>query len=505
MGLSQNSNRHEMTSEIYVMRLFTHACLATMLAAFPSMVGCAKDGLSNSSPTATSKDSAARAATQVEAVEVAQRTHLQMVDLPGASVYGFETTLLEAKVGGYVKELSRLKNPLTGELEEVDIGTYAKKGEVLAVLDAPEMIDELNEKDALILQAESEVAQAEAAIRQAEAEVSRAEAALEEARTEYEETNAARRYSEADFQNQNNLFQQSATTRELVDKAKSQLDVALAAIATVNARIRTAAADAKTAEARRGKTEADLRNSQAHVQVAKAARDRVQTLLDYAQIRAPFDGLISKRMVDHGAFVRPATSNSSAMPLFEMTRSDKVRIDANVPMSRAQRIRVGQPVIIHTIGGLPGVTVEGEISRSANVLDQKSRMMNIQVHLTNPVRDAQYIRRQGNWIKPNSDSAQNTKDLVLQPGMYGTVTILKTWEDLAVVPTSAVGMDDSGHQYVMALSTQDGKTVCQSTIVDVVFNDANEVGISGGIKLAQRIVARDIHQLTDGQQVDVKQ
>ena len=485
------------------MCLFRLVCLPNVLLMLTIISGCTENGPTTSSPTVTTNASTPSTA-QVETVEAAQQTYVETIDLPGASIHGFETTVLESKIGGYVKKIHELRNPRTGELEEVDIGSYAKRGDVLTDLDVPEMMDELTRSNAVVLQAESEVAQANAAIRQSEAEVSSAKAALEEAKMEYEEKDAMRRFRQSELQNQQKLFQQRATTRELVDKAQSQLDAALAVIATVEARIQTATAKADAAVAHREKTEADLKKFQAYVKVVEAARDRVQTLLGYAQIRAPFDGLISKRMVHHGAFVRPATSNSAAMPLFEITRSDKVRIDANVPMSRVQRIRVGQPVIIHTIGGLPGVTVAGEITRSAAVLDHDSRMMNIQVHLTNPVSDARFTRQQDKWIKTTSDTSEKAADVVLQPGMYATVTMLETWEDLAIVPTTAVGVDESGNHFVYTLATANGKTLCQSTFVDIVFNDAKDVGISRGIKPGQQIIARNIDQLKDGLAVAVK-
>ena len=394
------------------MRLLTCVCLSIVAPLLAACTGCDDSENANDLTTTAQTTTSNKAATRVAVVEVLSRQYVETVDLPGASVHGFETTVLEAKVGGYVKQISQLANSVTGELEDVDIGSLARTGEVLAVLDAPEMVDDLAQTRALVLKAESEVAQAEAAIRQADAEVARDMALVDEARTERDEKDAFVRVRQADFDNQQSLHQKNATTRELVDKAKFQLDAAVAALASVDARIRTAEAMAHVADANREKAEADLTAAQAHVAVAQADMARTQTILDYAQIRAPFDGLITKRMVDHGAFVRPATSNSSAMPLFEITRTDRIRIEVKVPMSRAQRIRVGQPVIIHGIGGLPGFTAEGKITRSADALDQNSRMMNIQVHLSNPVKDAKYTRQQGTWTRSTSDTPRRRTEPV---------------------------------------------------------------------------------------------
>ena len=415
-------------------------------------------------------------------------------------MHGLETTLLESKVGGYVKEFGKVTDAAGHEVE-VDIGAVVEKGQLLAVLDAPEMQDELKEKQAGVMQAETVVVQAEAMIRQAEAQIASARAAVDEARTELQEKQALRELSHAEYQNQRKLYSLQATTRELVDKARSKWDAASAMLQTVDARIRTAEAGLNAAAANLQKAEADLNHAQAQVDVAKAAASRSQTWIDYANITAPFAGIIAKRMVDHGAFVRPATSNSSAMPLFEIVRTDKVSVEASVPMSRAARVQVGQTAVFHTIGGLPGVTVQGTVTRSASVFDQDTRMMGVHVDLTNPVASAHFIKQDGQWTQASSGSANDADTIQLRPGMFGTLTILETWNDLAIVPTTAVGTDDSGNPYTLVIADEGQTTNCRRRSVTVVFNDAKDVGLSSGVEAGETVVARNVNSLRDGESV----
>ena len=480
------------------MRVLLEVHLAGLAVVILVATGCGQDSITAPVENSGTIQTADKALPRADTVEAERRSFTLSVDLPGASVHGFETTLMEAKVGGYVQKIGRFKNAATGTSENVDIGTRVEKDDILAVLDAPEMLDELQEKEALVLQAESDVAQYAAAIRQAEAQRVSATAAWDEAKTERLEKEALQKFAQAEFDNQQKLYNTQATTRELLVKARSQLDAAIAGLVSADARIRTAEAFLPAAEASVEKAQADHQSAIARVRVASATLARTKTLVEYTNIRAPFAGVVTKRMVDHGAFVRPATSNSAAMPLFEVTRSDKVRLIAKVPMIRAERVKLGQPVIFHSIGGLPGLTVEGQVSRSAMVLDPNSRMLEIQVDLTNPVQQAGWIKQSRKWEKRQAFAA---RDVVLKPGMVGTATILESWENLAVVPTTAVDVNEGGNSYVLVVEEAGGKKYCRQRIVDVAFNDASEVGISAGISPGDVVVARNIDRLNDGQQV----
>jgi len=190
--------------------------------------------------------------------------------------------------------------------------------------------------------------------------------------------------------------------------------------------------------------------------------------------------VIARRMVDHGAFVRPAT-NSVAQPLFEITRNDKVRIVASVPVAKAPQVKLDQDVVCHTIGGLPGVRIAAKVTRSTVVLDHESRMLRIDVHCTNPL-----------------DVMETDRQVNLQPGMFCTVTVtLRHWDELPVVPTSAVASDEYGNPYVMVVESG----LCRRQNVTIAFDDAIEVGLSSGIEVGAILVQRDIASLAEGQEV----
>ena len=448
-------------------------CLARTLLLLTVLTGCDRTA---ATPEPSKTEGNAPVA-EVELLTVTGRPYVQTVELPGASVHGMETTLVMAKVGGYVAEISRING------KEVDIGSHVAEGDVLAVLDVPEMLDELQESQARVQQAESEVLQAVAGIQQARADVRRRELEVEQAEAAEEETRALLRLRQTEQQRVSRLVEGKALEQELLDQAVYRLDAARAASVSAAAAVKTAGANVLSARASVAKAEADKANTDARVSVAKAVLSRLETLRKYTQIRAPFDGVIVQRMVDRGAFVRPATNNSGAMPLFKITRVDRLRIVASVPVTKAALVEVGQKALFTNVGGLPGVAIAGKVTRSALALDQGSRMMRIEVHVDNPAPDL------------NSPASLGvTEKRFLKPGMFGTVTVtLNSWDrdgPLPVVPTSAVATDENGKAFVVV--ARDG--AFRRTAVEIALNDAVDVGISAGLKVGDRIVLRDVEK-----------
>ncbi len=457
-------------------RFFTIAALVLLLG------GCGPSAVLEEDPPPKAGTASSSGSPALETDTVSGQPYVEKVDLPGASVHGFETTQLLAKLGGYVGEIKKAGD------EEIDIGALVEKGDALALLDVPEMADELAEKQALLRQAISETAQAQAAIKQALAELEKRKAQVGQAEAGRQEKRALLNLRQAAYRRIARLVAQGAVGTENLDEAKFALDAAESSLVSVQANVTAAKAEVSVAEENVTKAKLDKQSAEARVHVAEAAAARIRTLTDYATIRAPYAGIITKRFVDHGAFVRPATSNSGAMPLFEITRIDKVRVVVSAPNVKTTRIRVGQKVRFHGIGGLPGVVVEGTVARSAIALDENSRMMRIEIHFKNPVVDA-----------------ETDEQIVLKPGMFGTATVtLNSWSGdnlLPVVPASAVASTPSGHSYVIVL---DDEARTHQRRIEMAFNDAVHVGISKGVKIGEVVVLKNTAELVDSGKFSLK-
>ena len=182
-------------------------------------------------------------------VTVAQRLQTN------ATLEAFEEADLFAKVSGYLSDV------------RVDIGDHVKAGQVLAVIDVPEMKQELAE---------------------AKAQLESKQSSLESARRQLD-------HNKADLALQNAL----AKDRDQLGEGRGFISDRT--LDQVHANAEIAKADLGVAEANR-----DLAANQ--VDVAAATVEKIKALLAYTQIVAPFDGVVARRQVNRGDLVQAATA-----------------------------------------------------------------------------------------------------------------------------------------------------------------------------------------------------
>jgi multidrug efflux pump subunit AcrA (membrane-fusion protein) len=257
-----------------------------------------------------------------------------------ATIQAFFVTDLYAKNAGYVSQIN------------ADIGDHVKKGQVLAVIENPE------------LQAQFEKAQAA---------VAQGKAALDVAKRQLAGMEADLVLQRATLERQKELYAGKAATAQTLDEARAKEGVAAAAVETSKAKISLADAD---------------------LQAAKAEADRLQALLQYDKIIMPFDGVVTRRLVNPGDLVQSATATRAA-PLFTCQKLDVVRVFADAPEASAAAIRPGTRAEVKLWGE---TTIQGSVTRVATALDPETRTMRVEIDLPNP-------------------------DEKLQPGMYAHVTL----------------------------------------------------------------------------------
>src|SRR5262249_48179972 len=102
--------------------------------------------------------------------------------------------------------------------------------------------------------------------------------------------------------------------QELAEETKNQLEAARSGWKASQAQI-------ETKQAKLVATEADLKLADARIEVAQAEVNRLKVLVGYATITAPFDGIVTRRLVDRGVMVKDI-----ATPLVTVARIDMVRV-----------------------------------------------------------------------------------------------------------------------------------------------------------------------------------
>jgi multidrug efflux pump subunit AcrA (membrane-fusion protein) len=245
-----------------------------------------------------------------------------------ATIQAFFATDLYAKAYGYVSQINN------------DIGDHVKKGQVLAVIEEPEL---------------------EAQFDKAQAVVHQAKAALEVAKRQLAGMQADLTLQQVTLKRQKELFAGKAATAQTFDETQAKERVSNANVETGKAKITSAEAD---------------------LQAAKAEAERLQALLQYDKVVAPFDCVVTKRLVNPGDLVQAATSTRTD-PLFTCQKLDVVRVLADVPEASVAGIRPGLPADVKLYGSA-GVTVHGTVTRIGAVLHPATRTMRVEIDLPNP-------------------------------------------------------------------------------------------------------------------------
>ena len=226
----------------------------------------------------------------------------------------YETVAIYPRVTGFVKTIA------------VDRGSHVREGDVIALLDAPEL-----------------------------------SAQRAEGQSKLQAANA-----------------QLAATRAKADSDSSTYDKLKAASATPGV-----VAGNDLVVAQKG-VEASRSQISAAEQNAEAARQALQSIADvesYLKVVAPFDGVVTERNVHPGALVGPG-GGSASLPMVRIMKNDRLRLVVPVPEAYVADITRGM-VLSFAVPAYPGETFSGTIARIAQAVDVKTRTMAVELEVAN--------------------------------------------------------------------------------------------------------------------------
>lgn len=212
-------------------------------------------------------------------------------------------------------------------------------------------------------------------------------------------------------------------------------------------------------------------DAEAKLAIAKANLERGETQLQFATLKAPFDGIVTARHADSGSL---ATANTTK--LLEITDMSTLRLQIPVTELETSLVIVGKPVKAQIDAlGAGTAPVEAAISRISYALDPATRTMPAEADLKNP-------------------------DLKLRPGMYAMTKIgVERHDNTTLIPVGALVMEKT-HAFVF--KHVEGKAV--KTPVKPVFNDGVNVEVPE-VKMEDVLLVPGSVTLTDKQAVAVKQ
>jgi RND family efflux transporter MFP subunit len=450
-GLPANGHGHEWSGTPR-----TAFLLGLPLALAALAGGCTSPSEGKADP---SGPAAAAAVAKVEVVRPGRQTIRRSVGVPG-QIVAFETTAIHAKIPGYVRAWN------------VNIGAQVKKGQVLAELSVPEFDAELRQKRAAVEQAIAHRAQAEAAVEVAVANVAGSEAKVAEARAGISRAEADLARWQAEYRRVEELFQARAQTGSLLDETRNKLRSAEASREEVRAQVRTAGTALVQSRAALDQARSDVNAAGSAIEVAREDARRVEALLGYTRIEAPFDGVVTRRNVDTGQLTRPG---SEADPLFIVERSDVVTAVLDVPEVYAIDVDPGDRVTV-ALQALKdrGKAVEGTVTRTAWALDPKTRTLHVEVDLPNPGG-------------------------LLRPGLYAYATVVaEEHPEVLTVPAAAVFRGEKDQAFCVVVVA--GKA--RRRPIGVGLTDGTRTEVASGLDGGEAVVKAYAASLTDGQPVE---
>lgn len=127
---------------------------------------------------------------------------------------------------------------------------------------------------------------------------------------------------------------------------------------------------------------ADLEQAEAKSRSADANYELLKTRLDRTVVRAPFGGVVGRRLISLGTYVNSQT------PLISLQSVNPQHAVFNVPERYAERLRLGQ-LVSFQVASLPGRNFSGEVVFVNPVVELPSRTITIKARVPNPERQLQ--------------------------------------------------------------------------------------------------------------------
>lgn len=212
----------------------------------------------------------------------------------------------------------------------------------------------------------------------------------------------------------------------------------------------------------------NARNLRADIDAGEANMRLAERELRDAQVRAPFDGYIQKRLVTPGMFVRLQS------PVMMLVKVDPLKLTGEVPERLAPWVRVGQPVEVR-VDAYPDSVVVGSLSRISPAVTQQTRAFPLEASV------------------PNRDSR-------LKPGTFARARILSDRMDQVVaVPVSALQYRYGVNRVFLI---KGDRLVAREVKTGDRLGDRME--ITEGVRAGDLIVAADVEPLAEGLRVSAE-
>jgi len=266
-----------------------------------------------------------------------------------------------------------------------------------------------------------------------------------------------------------------------IDPERRELEVADARARRAEARtaVREAERDAErlrqlhargaASDARLDQAETALAAARSRLRAAEARVGVAERALADATVRAPFAGLVARRHVSRGEYVRPGE------PLFELVSLDPIEVEFHLPEADSGRVRMGLPVEVR-VAPYPGDVFDARVSMISPTIAERTRTLRVKAELENPVAQ-------------------------LRPGLFAEVDLgVDRREDVPMVPEQAVLQRADG-PVVYRLRGEDR---VERRVIETGIHRVGEVEVVAGLQPDDWVAVSGHTSLVDGAVVRVR-
>jgi membrane fusion protein, multidrug efflux system len=351
------------------------------------------------------------AAVKVHVATATQGQHSQVQRLPG-TVRAVRSAPIAGKLTGTILEV------------RVRAGDRVKAGQVLAIIDS-------REAEAMIQKAEAGKREAEMALQETESHIAAARSNLE--------------LSDATLSRYQKLRDEKSVTPQEFEE--------------VQARQRAASASLEAVQARKQQVLAKITQ-------AESENQNIQALHSYAELHAPFDGVITQKHLDAGSLALPG------VPVVTVEETGRYRLEVPIEESRSSSLRLGQKLEVR-IAGRDDVPMQGVVREIEPVADPASRTYLVKLEL--PGRSE------------------------LRSGTYGEALLPGGSSDAIWIDTRGVVRQGQ----IEGVYVVERNNVANLRLVKLGAMSGNQVEVLSGLQNAESYVLAPSPELKDGVRVEV--
>lgn len=365
--------------------------------------------------------------------------------LPG-STQAIQVASIYARVNGYLDQ--RFAN----------IGDNVSAGQVLATIDTPEIDQQVQAAESAVQQARAQVENAKETQLKAKADMRTVAANVRKGQTDLQ-------FYTAEVTRYTGLAKQGAVSLEDRDSHIQQYNGAVATLESLTEAERSAKATFNSAAAA-------VRAAQSALDTAKAQAKQVAATRSFKKVTAPFSGIVTKRNVDAGALITSGSNNSNAI-LFEVAKTDELRVFVYVPEQYVPYVHTGEKAFL-TFPEYPRQAFEGTVTNVSGGLDETSKTLQVEIHVPN-------------------------QNHILMPGMYAKVRFQAPAKmRLPVVPASTLQTRaDGSFVYIV-----DNNNVVHMHKLEVGRDLGGQFEVANGINTGDKVIVSPQDTIRDGMKVE---